>query len=316
MAYGVIANNKILILFSLVLLAACGPSAQDKKEIAIVTCNIMSESLNMNASMRIKEINEAREKIKGKRFLKGDAKIKESFEYGLCEELVMNDADYEIKLYEVIKAKNIKLEEERIEAERVKAELEEAERIEEYKNRNYYLTVEEESDRTITIVKWNYPGIPKFKEISTYLKESPLKPCSLVPLVEGNHLEGKSPNFREIYNQKGELLSRVTFQGRLNDNSEESLRLNCILDGVIIYKADFGDPPGSSGFQIISFKDGRSHGWHRAFYKNGLDVNTHSNYPTCYINGLMMPRGMHNHKCDNMKEFNYEEIYKSIKGEN
>ena len=88
-----------------------------------------------------------------------------------------------------------------------------------------------------------------------------------------------------------------------------------LLDGVIIYKADFGDPPGSSGFQIISFKDGRSHGWHRAFYKNGLDVNTHSNYPTCYINGLMMPRGMHNHKCDNMKEFNYEEIYKSIKGE-
>ena len=100
MAYGVIANNKILILFSLVLLAACGPSVQDKEEIAIVTCNIMGESLNMNASMRIKEINEAREKIKGKRFLEGDAKIKESFEYGLCEELVMNDADYEIKLYD------------------------------------------------------------------------------------------------------------------------------------------------------------------------------------------------------------------------
>ena len=111
-------NFKVnLSIFSLILITACGLSVQEKEEIAIVTCNIMGESLNTNASMRIKEINEAREKIKGKRFLEGDAKIKESLEYGLCEELVMNDADYEIKLYELIEAENIKSVEERIEAE-------------------------------------------------------------------------------------------------------------------------------------------------------------------------------------------------------
>ena len=95
-------NLKIsLSIISLVLITACGPSLQEKEEIAIVTCNIMGESLNMNASLRIKEMNEAREKIKEKRFLEGNAKIKESFTYGLCKELVMNDSDYENKLTEL-----------------------------------------------------------------------------------------------------------------------------------------------------------------------------------------------------------------------
>ena len=95
-------NLKIsLYIISLVLITACGPSLQEKEEIAIVACNIMGESLDMNASLRIKEMNEAREKIKEKRFLEGDAKIKESFTYGLCKELVINDSDYENKLTEL-----------------------------------------------------------------------------------------------------------------------------------------------------------------------------------------------------------------------
>jgi len=90
-----------LSIISLVAITACGPSLQEKEEIAIVACNIMGESLNMNASMRLKEMNEAREKIKEQRFLEGDAKIKESFKYGICKELVMNDSDYENKLTEL-----------------------------------------------------------------------------------------------------------------------------------------------------------------------------------------------------------------------
>ena len=57
-----------LSIISLILISACGPSLQEKEEIAIVTCNIMGESLNMNASMRIKEINEARERLKKSAF--------------------------------------------------------------------------------------------------------------------------------------------------------------------------------------------------------------------------------------------------------
>ena len=305
-----------LSIISLILISACGPSLQEKEEIAIVTCNIMGESLNMNASMRIKEINEAREKIKEKRFLEGDAKIKESFAYGLCKELVMNNSDYEIKLYELIEAANLKLEEERIELERVKAELEdaeeeerieaeriEAERIEEYKNRDYYLIVEEESDRTLYITKWNYRGIPKFKEISTYLKESPVKSCNSAY---------KSPNFKEIFNQKGELISRVTF-------SEESRpsRYSCILDGVDIFMSyDYGDPPRPSTLQIASYKDGRRHGWQKGFYKNGQEVNTLTNSPTCWVDGDYDFDDPDSGNCNNMKEFNYEKIYKSINGVN
>lgn len=171
---------------------------------------------------------------------------------------------------------------------------------EEYKNRDYYYTVEEESDRTLHIIKWNYPGIPKFKEIHTYLKESPLRSCNR---------EGNSPNFKEIFNQKGELISRVTF-------SEESRpeRYSCILDGVNIFMSyDYGDPPRPKNLNIASYKDGRMHGWQKAFYKNGLEINTSSDKPTCWVDGDFDWDNRNNDICNNMKEFNYEEIYKSIR---
>ena len=79
------------------LLTACGPSQEEKQNTAIITCNIMGESRNMDASIRIREINTARDKIGEKPYLFGDDKIKESFEYGLCEALVLNNK-YETRL--------------------------------------------------------------------------------------------------------------------------------------------------------------------------------------------------------------------------
>ena len=63
---------KKLILFSsvLIVLVGCGPSQKEKEEIAILTCNIMGESRNMDASLRIKEINAAR--IQLLKFLKDE----------------------------------------------------------------------------------------------------------------------------------------------------------------------------------------------------------------------------------------------------
>lgn len=83
--------NKILIILSLVLLASCGPSQEDKRNVAAVTCSIMSETRNMDASVRVEKMNDAREKIGGEPFLRGDDAIKESFEWGLCQELVLNE---------------------------------------------------------------------------------------------------------------------------------------------------------------------------------------------------------------------------------
>jgi len=83
--------NKLLIILSFVLLAACGPSQEEKTNIAAVTCSIMSETRNMDAAIRVREMNDAREKIGGEPFLRGDDAIQEAFEWGLCQELVLNE---------------------------------------------------------------------------------------------------------------------------------------------------------------------------------------------------------------------------------
>ena len=74
-------KNNLIVLFSMSLLFACGPSPEEiaeqetlaeeaklteqkrRSDLATVTCNVMGESRNMDAAMRIKEINSAREKL-------------------------------------------------------------------------------------------------------------------------------------------------------------------------------------------------------------------------------------------------------------
>ena len=117
-----IYKNKNLILATLpiLLLSACGPSQEEiaeqeklaeeakvaelkqRSDLATVTCNFMAESRNMDAAMRIKEINSVRERLGEDFYLGTDAGIKESLEYGLCRELVLNDPDYNSKLLETI----------------------------------------------------------------------------------------------------------------------------------------------------------------------------------------------------------------------
>ena len=92
---------KNLILFTPIffILISCGPSQKEKEEIAILTCNIMGESRNMDASVRLKEINAAREQIGEEKYLSTDYGIKEAFKYGLCQQLVLGK-DYELKIRE------------------------------------------------------------------------------------------------------------------------------------------------------------------------------------------------------------------------
>jgi len=111
--------NKTLIILSLTLLASCGPSSEEIRQaemeqqrieqeankklaqekanrIAAVTCSIMGETKNIDGAIRVREINDAREKIGGEPFLSGDDAIKEAFGYGICEELVLNENYNEI----------------------------------------------------------------------------------------------------------------------------------------------------------------------------------------------------------------------------
>ena len=105
---------RLLAIPWLVLLASCGPSQEEKENVALITCSIMSETRNMDAAVRVREMNEAREKIGGEPFLRGDDAIKEAFEWGLCQELVLNET-YDESLQTL---KDTKRERERIAAEK------------------------------------------------------------------------------------------------------------------------------------------------------------------------------------------------------
>ena len=87
----------------------------------------------MDAALRIKEINAAREKIGADPYLGTDRGIKESFKYGICEELVKDSPDYDKVLLELELAEAERLRiarEKREEEERIaRAKREEQERI-------------------------------------------------------------------------------------------------------------------------------------------------------------------------------------------
>ena len=126
-------RNVILTTTSVFLLLGCGPSPEEiaeqerlaeearieqerleieaafaeqkrRNDLATITCNIMGESRNMDAAMRIKEINSSRERLGEDLYLGTDEGIKQSFEYGLCRELVLNDPEYNSKLLSIMKA--------------------------------------------------------------------------------------------------------------------------------------------------------------------------------------------------------------------
>jgi len=108
-----IFKNKNTIFATLLLsfLFSCGPSPEEiaaelkqRNDLATVTCNFMAESRNMDAAMRIKEINSARERLGEELYLGTDSGIVESFKYGLCKELVLNDPEYNAKLITTMEA--------------------------------------------------------------------------------------------------------------------------------------------------------------------------------------------------------------------
>ena len=100
----IIVMKKTILISLAFILISCGPSPEERQDIAQLTCNIMGESRNMDGALRIKEINAAREKLGEAIFLGSDVEIKESFEYGLCSNLVLNE-NYDQLLKDEIEAR-------------------------------------------------------------------------------------------------------------------------------------------------------------------------------------------------------------------
>ena len=96
---------KRLLLLTVFFLTACGPSQEEKQQIATIACNVMAESTTMDGAMKIKEVNQAREQIGEPPFLSNSNMIQESIKYNFCESLVLNDPKYSemlaLKKYEL-----------------------------------------------------------------------------------------------------------------------------------------------------------------------------------------------------------------------
>lgn len=90
------------ILVFVLLTFSCGPSEKERMEIATITCNIISESRNMDGAMRIREVNTAREKLGEAPFLGKDDVIKDAVKFGLCEPLILNSPDFDTILKSTI----------------------------------------------------------------------------------------------------------------------------------------------------------------------------------------------------------------------
>ena len=294
-----LAVNKILIILSLVLVVSCGQSQEEKRQvemeqqrieverqrlekeaseklaqekavrIAAITCSIMSETRNMDAAVRVREMNEAREKIGGEPFLDGDDAIKEAFEYELCHELVLDesydktlrfrkDAIREIKRAAAEK----KAKEQRIAAER---------RAEEQR-----IAAEKRAEE---------------QRIAAEKKAEEQRIAA-----EKQRTADSKPTVKEVFYSNGKLRSRTNYKAKIDGGSMHGLRETYYKNGQLESKAYYIDGKWGEDrlieyFSIdgqlenkLTYKDGqpylnrKKHGVHikeswngssRARYKNG-----------------------------------------------
>ena len=220
--------NKILIILSFVLLASCGPSQKDKN-IAAVTCSIMGETRNMDAAIRVREMNDAREKIGGEPFLRGDDAIKESLEWGLCLELVLNEI-YDETLQslknakrerEIIAAKK-RAEENRIAAEESrKADSKPSVKEEFYSNGKLKSRINYKSKND----GGKLEGLYEF-----YYKNGQLK-------SKWNYKDGKRNGLYEFYYENGQLQSKWNYK----DGKQDGLYEFYYENGQLMSKGNYKD---------------------------------------------------------------------------
>ena len=232
--------NKILIILSVVILASCGPSAEEKwqvemeqqrieqeaseklaqekaNRIAAVTCSIMGETRNMDAAVRVREMNDAREKIGGEPFLRGDNAIQEAFEWGLCQELVLNEI-YDETLQPL---KDAKREREKIAAE---------ERAEEYR-----IAAEQRAEE------------------QRIAREKRAEEQRIA--AEEQRIADSKPTVKEEFYSNGKLENRINYQPKSDGGKEHGLTESYYENGQLHIKENY--------------KDGNRDGLFESYYKNG-----------------------------------------------
>ena len=206
--------NKILVILSLVLLASCGPSAEEKKNIALNTCSIMGETKKSDSLFRMQTIIDAREKIGGEPFVRGDDAILEAFEWGLCQELVLNES-YDETLQPL---KDAKRERERIAAEK----LAEEKRIAAEKR------LEEQRIAREKRAEENRIAAEKLAEENRIA-------------VEKQRIADSKPTIKEEFYSRGKLKSRINYQPKSDGGKKDGLYETYHENGQLKSKGNFKD---------------------------------------------------------------------------
>ena len=237
--------NKILIIFSLVLLAACGLSRDEKQNIAINACSIMGETKKSEAVIRLQTMSDAREKIGGETYIRGDDAIIEAFELGLCQQLVMNE-DYEwyrnVARNELRKRERVAAEKQRI-ADSKPTVKEEFFSNGQLKSRtNYQPKSDGGKEHGLSIVYWE----------NTQLKR------------EGNYKDGKKEGLWEEYRRDGLISSRTNFKDGKKEGLEEIYRDDLLQ---LIYNYKGGKKEGL--FEKYEYEDGKQFWYEQGNYKDG-----------------------------------------------
>jgi antitoxin component YwqK of YwqJK toxin-antitoxin module len=242
-----------LVIFLTLTLIACGPSQDEKEKIAAVSCAVMEETRNMDGAIRVREMNAAREKIGGEPFLRGDAVIKEAFEYGLCEELVLDVAIYDETLRRL---KYAKRERERIAAEK---QAEEERIAAEKRAEKERIAAEKRAER---------------QRIA----------------AERQRIRNSKPTVKEEFHPNGELKERTNYQSKNDGGKKHGIYRLWSRYGKLRLETTYKDGK-EHGLERwwhdngqlrreTSYKDGEQHGFDRMWHEGG-----HLGYENCYSNG-------------------------------
>ena len=89
-----------VVFFCFVVLTGCDMSPEERANIALASCNVLSEYAESDRAQRLKEMNAAREKLNEPLFLGSSEDIQEALLHEVCTALVLNDSAFEVKLVE------------------------------------------------------------------------------------------------------------------------------------------------------------------------------------------------------------------------
>jgi antitoxin component YwqK of YwqJK toxin-antitoxin module len=258
-----------LVLCLTFTLIACGPSQGEKEKIAAVSCAVMGETRNMDAAIRVEKMNEAREKIGGEPFLRGDDAIKEAFEYGLCEELVLSGVIYDESLGFLKDAererKRIATEKQRI-ADSKPTVKEEFHPNGELKERTNYQSKDDGGKKHGVSRSWHENGQLRY---------------------ETTYKDGKEHGFTRGWKENGQLRYETTYK----DGKEHGLSRSWHENGQLWIETTYKDGKEYGRNRLwhengqlryeTTYKDGKKHGFYRSWRENGQ-----LRYENCYSNGV------------------------------